>query len=123
MPELVCWKCAAPFGDLPLPLSRFAECKSCHAKLHVCVQCEYFDTGKAKSCREPVAEEVIDKKRANFCDYFRAAAGAWHPADRSKSDQARSELEELFGMTPGSSPAPVDSTEAARAKLDELFKK
>ena len=123
MADLVCWKCGAGFGDLPLPLSRFAECKACHAKLHACRQCEFYDTTRAKSCREPIAEEVTDKKAANFCDYFRATADAWKPAHKDKAEQARSDLEALFGMTPGSSPIPVDSAATARAKLDELFRK
>ena len=36
--------------------------------------CRFYDTRKAKSCAEPVADEVQDKQRANFCGYFVAAA-------------------------------------------------
>ena len=31
----------------------------------------------AKHCREPIAEEVKDKERANFCDYFKPRPGAY----------------------------------------------
>jgi hypothetical protein len=44
-----------------------------------------------------VAEEVKDKQRANFCDYFRPIEAAWRPGDRSAADKARAELEALFG--------------------------
>lgn len=122
VPDLVCWKCGASFGDIPLPLSRFAECKACHAPLHTCRQCEFFDPRVAKSCRETIAEEVKDKTRANFCDYLRPRPGAFVAAETVAADQARSELESLFGMAPGSAPATPTDAEAARAALEKLFK-
>ena len=120
---LVCWKCGSPFGDLPLPLSRFAECKACHAPLHVCRQCEFYDTSVANACREPVAEPVKDKERANFCAYLRPRSGAFVAADGTAGAKARSDLEALFGMTPGTAPNSPPGAEAARAELDRLFKK
>lgn len=59
--------------------------------------CEFYDTAKAKHCRETVAEEVKDKQAANFCDYFRPSATAYQPAAQSAADKARAELEALFG--------------------------
>lgn len=121
--SLVCWKCGAPFGDTPLPLSRFAECKACHGPLHTCRQCEFYDTRVAKSCRETIAEEVKDKTRANFCDYLRPKPGAFMPAETASADRARSELESLFGMAPGAATRAPAEVDAARAALDALFKK
>ena len=122
-PSLVCWKCGSPFGDLPLPLSRFAECKSCHASLHVCRQCEFYDTGVANSCREPIADKVKDKTRANFCAYLRPRAGAFVATDGAAGAAARSDLEALFGMAPGESPQSPSAADAAREALEQLFKK
>ena len=68
--ELRCWKCQATQSDEPLPLSRRAECSRCGADLHVCRQCEFFDPKVSESCREPIAEPVLDKTKANFCGYF-----------------------------------------------------
>jgi hypothetical protein len=119
-PELLCWKCGIPFGDIPLPLSRFAECKSCGAKLHVCRQCEYYDTSVANHCRETIAEEVKDKTRANFCDYFRAKPGAFRITDGGAAASAAAELESLFGLATGSAPKPP-SADASREELDRLF--
>lgn len=56
-----------------------------------------YDTGVAKHCREPTAEEVRDKTRANFCDHFKPRSGAYVPPDTAAIDKARSELEKLFG--------------------------
>lgn len=94
----VCWKCGASLEAQPLPLGRLAECGACHAELHVCRQCLYFDTGKASQCREPVAEEVQDKTRANFCGYFQLRPDAYRPGDDHAAASARAELEALFGL-------------------------
>ena len=94
--ELVCWKCGASLSELSLPLLRLDECKVCGAALHVCRLCQFYDTGKAKHCREPIAEEVRDKERANFCDYFKPRPNAWSNKPRSDAEKARAELEALF---------------------------
>lgn len=119
--SLVCWKCGAPLGDIPLPLSRLAECKACHAPLHVCRLCEFYDTRVAKSCREPIAEEVKDKTRANFCDYFKAKPGVWTPPDTTEQGRARSDLEALFGLESGKSAGSPSTADAAKSELDRLF--
>jgi hypothetical protein len=97
---LVCWKCGADLSALSLPLSRRDECKKCGADLHVCRLCGDYDEQVAKKCREPVAEEVNDKTRANFCDYFAPRSNAYQASDTSSADRARLELERLFGPKP-----------------------
>ena len=94
---LVCWKCGASIADLSLPLSRFDECRACRAALHACRLCEFHLTTVAKQCREPIAEEVKDKERANFCDYFKPRPGAHVPRNQLEVDQSRAALEALFG--------------------------
>ncbi len=84
---LKCWKCGASLADYTLPLRRLEECRAC----------EFYDTSKAKHCQEPIADEVKDKIRANFCDYFRPTPAAWRPEQLSAADQARAQLEALFG--------------------------
>ena len=116
---LVCWKCGISLEALSLPLRRQDECGSCGAELHVCRLCEFYDTAVARSCREPVAEEVKDKTRSNFCDYFQPRAGAFTPASGA-GDRARSELDALFGGASASEGAGPPA-EDARARLDELF--
>jgi hypothetical protein len=59
--------------------------------------CVFFDTGVAKHCRETVAEEVRDKIRANFCDYFRPTPDAYKPERESAAERAAAELAALFG--------------------------
>ncbi len=94
---LKCWKCGVSLADYTLPLRRLEECRRCGAELHVCRMCEFYDTSKAKHCREPIADEVKDKTRANFCDYFQPTPTAYRSDQVSAADQARAQLEALFG--------------------------
>jgi hypothetical protein len=95
--QLVCWKCGASLAVLTLPLRRLEECPACHAELHVCRMCVDYDTGVAKHCREPTAEEVSDKVHANFCDHFKPRPAAYVPPNTGAVNKSLSELEKLFG--------------------------
>ena len=97
--ELVCWKCGASLAALTLPLRRLEECPKCRCELHVCRMCADHDTTVAKHCREPTAEEVNDKTRANFCDFFEPRPGAYTAPNTAAVDRARTELEKLFGKS------------------------
>jgi rRNA maturation protein Nop10 len=73
-------------------------CPRCGADLHCCLNCSFYERHASKQCREPVAELVKDKGRANFCDYY------------SMSEEV-----------PGDGTSAVNAL--ARKKLDDLFKK
>lgn len=115
--SLVCWKCGTPLKGVPLPLARRAECPQCHAELHVCRLCHFYDPHVEGKCREDRAEEVRDKERANFCDYFKPRPGAYRAQDLARSQAAKSRVEALFGQAA----APAAEDDAARRALDELF--
>ncbi len=72
-------------------------CEKCNSDLHVCLNCIHYDSNAYNQCREPNAEWVSDRERANRCDYF---AYGDRPRDSAGAEPAR-----------------------ARAALDELFKK
>jgi hypothetical protein len=124
--ELVCWRCGESLADLPLPLARLAECPACRIELHVCRMCRHYDTSVAKSCREPVAEEVSDKERANFCGWFMPRPGTYAPGNEREAVAAQAALDALFGGPPSSAggPAPGAGEPAADAgrELDNLFR-
>ena len=126
----VCWNCGNALPELLMPLSRRETCPSCEAEIHVCRMCVHFDRTVAKSCREPIAEEVRDKERANFCDYLELKSAAHDEAANAASKEARSELEALFGLPTGSTEAPQvaepapeadDAASRARVELERLF--
>lgn len=116
--SLVCWKCGAPLAEELLPLARIAECPACNADLHVCRLCEFYDTRVAKACREPVADKVNNKERANFCDYFQPRPGAWSAPGTQAADASRQALDALFGDGGEGGKSATDGT---RGELDDLF--
>jgi hypothetical protein len=79
-------------------IGRRDVCPHCRADLTCCLNCSFYDRAASKQCREPMAELVKDKARANFCDYF------------------------VFAEARGAAGAAVDA-EGTRRALDELFKK
>ena len=126
MDNWVCWKCGKALVDIPLPLARAAECPACRSDLHVCRACLYFDPGVARSCREPVAEDVQDKTRANFCGYFQLRTDAYVPGAADTSAAARAQLDALFGGAAADANGPGSAgqggaVERARSALDDLF--
>jgi len=122
MSALVCWKCGASLAELSLPLRRLDECKTCGAELHACKLCEFYSTAVAKHCREPIAEEVKDKDRANFCDYFKPRPGAFSTIATDAAAKAKAELDALFGRAKPATNEP-SAAEKAKAELEALFKK
>lgn len=119
---LACWKCGAPLASVPLPLGRRDECPSCGADLHVCRMCLFHDPHVSRGCREPVAEDVGDKERANFCGYFQPNPGAYRPATDDAGRAARARLDALFGQRPGDGPAGAPAAaDEAREQLKKLF--
>jgi hypothetical protein len=116
----VCWKCGTSFADLTLPLRRLDECRHCHAELHVCKLCEWYSVSVAKHCRETIAEEVKDKERANFCDYFKPREDAYSTTSTDAASKAQAELDALFGGAKAAGPSAADK---ARAELEALFGK
>jgi hypothetical protein len=60
--------------------------------------CKEFDG--LNHCNEPRAEDVSDREKANFCDYFSPSGQIFSNGDNSKADEAKAKLAELFGETP-----------------------
>jgi hypothetical protein len=81
--------------DLGREIGRRDECPFCHADLHCCLNCRFYDRSAPKQCREPQAELVRDKEKANFCGFFVFAT----IDDRSTAgepEKTRKALEDLF---------------------------
>lgn len=115
---ICCFKCGASLAGLSLPWSRQDECPACENYIHVCRMCVHFDRQVPKQCREDDAEEVFEKERPNFCDWFQPVAGAFYSQGAKKAGQAKAELAALFGEGPGAEAAPDDALKRA----EDLFK-
>ena len=69
--------------------SRRDECAACGSDIRVCLNCAFYDEGRANQCFEPQAEKVKEKDRSNYCDYFRFKDGG-------RKDPRRSDAEKLW---------------------------
>ena len=94
---IVCYRCGESLADLSLPLSRHDQCPSCSADLHVCKMCVYFDARVPRQCREDGADDVTEKERPNFCDWFKPSDTAFDPARKDEAQAAEQALAALFG--------------------------
>ena len=97
--NICCYRCGAALRLLSLPLSRRDQCPDCNADLHVCKMCVFFDRNVPRQCREDGAEDVTEKDRANFCDWFKPSDSAFDSQGKSKADAAKDALAALFGDT------------------------
>ena len=95
--NLLCHRCGESLAALSLPLSRRDQCPSCNADLHVCRMCRFFDVNVVRQCREDGAEDVSDKDRPNFCDWFKPSPDAFNADRKSEADAAKAALDALFG--------------------------
>lgn len=94
--NIACYRCGSSLSAMSLPFSRQDECPECQNYLHVCRMCQYFDARVPRQCREDGAEEVREKERLNFCDWFKPSATAFDVRGKNAADEARSAAEDLF---------------------------
>jgi len=92
-----CYRCGESLAALSLPFSRQDECPGCGNYLHVCKMCKHFDAHVPRQCREDGADDVKEKDRLNFCDWYVPSDAAFDAKQKDKEDQARSALDALFG--------------------------
>ena len=71
------------------------SCEACGVDLHICRNCTHHDRSAYNECREPNAERVSDRERANRCEYFTPGTGAGGELSGEQS-RARSTLDDLF---------------------------
>lgn len=88
-----CFRCGKTI-ELKARIGRQESCPYCRCDLHVCKNCRFYSPGAYNDCREPQAERVLDKEKANFCDFFSFRAN--EGKEESKEKEARKRLEDLF---------------------------
>jgi hypothetical protein len=91
-----CWHCARKIEVVVGERIGFRdECPECGRALHSCRNCGFYDPSYNNSCREPMAERVVDKERFNFCEYFIPSDAAAKSPAKAKMG-AQEKLEALF---------------------------
>ncbi len=98
MPEEIvghCWNCGQ--GLTKLDYGRESTCLNCDKPTHCCRNCRHFAPGRPNECREPLVERVVEKTRANFCEFFEPAMRAGDPAaSATDPERLRGAAEDLF---------------------------
>ncbi len=91
-----CFSCGAQ-TELP-PGARIGfrdECERCACDLHVCRNCSFYDPSAYNECREPNAERILERDRANRCDYFSPGEGG-EGSKTERQGESRTQLDALF---------------------------
>ncbi|MBL7176878.1 MAG: hypothetical protein ISS66_13730 [Desulfobacteraceae bacterium] len=76
--------------------SKQDTCPRCNRDLRCCKQCEFYDQSAYNECKEVAAERIIDKERANFCDYFLPRGSKEAGGNLGRANEARKALDALF---------------------------
>ena len=80
--------------------------------------CRFFDPDVPKKCREDDAEEVVEKERLNFCEWFKPSADSFDAGRAGEEQRAKSKLGALFGDTEAEKP----DSDLLQKQADDLFK-
>jgi hypothetical protein len=80
--------------------------------------CDFYDPDVPKKCREDDAEEIPEKERVNFCDWFRPAEDVFDGNAAAQESQARNSLAALFGDEDDAG----NTQDAGMQDADNLFK-
>ena len=88
--SISCFHC---HKDIPINgiIGRRDECPHCRSDVHVCKNCDFYDVKAYNECREPSADVVREKDRANFCDYFTPRKGGAGVQDNAAALRAAAE--------------------------------
>jgi predicted RNA-binding Zn-ribbon protein involved in translation (DUF1610 family) len=85
-----CWNCGKELSANDY--GRGDSCPNCGRDTRTCKGCEFYDASYNNQCKENQADRVVEKERANFCDYFKPAsrkgAGAKAAADLKAAAEA-----------------------------------
>ncbi|MEN8168253.1 MAG: hypothetical protein ABFR65_12370 [Pseudomonadota bacterium] len=89
-----CWNCGQGLGEDGY--HRESTCPGCRKYTHVCKNCRFYASGRPNSCLEPIADEVMDKERANFCGYFEPTSPEVSNSGQPSQDDLFKAAEDLF---------------------------
>lgn len=83
----MCYYCGEPAGDIKL--FRTSVCVKCGKDLKVCLNCAFYAPGAHWDCKENIPEQVVDKEKTNFCEYFKYV----EKFDTQKQEKFRQDLQ------------------------------
>lgn len=89
-------KCAACGAPAPASIRHDSACPKCHADLHTCRLCTYFDPGARFECRKPITARIVNKQGRNTCDLFAARIVVERETSSGTPSDARQAFANLF---------------------------
>ena len=84
--------------NAPGGLTSESSCTKCGADLHTCTHCTYFDSSALNQCREPDAELVRSKAKANDCSYFKPRQTREFKKEAESPHDAKAAFDSLFNF-------------------------
>lgn len=85
--SIKCHKCGNELSDTyKVMVSRSDTCTQCMADIRCCKNCQFYDVKAYNDCREPMADRITDKEKANFCDFFKIVSAS-NDAEKQRQDQ------------------------------------
>ena len=87
-----CYKCS---NDTELEVNQKVvksdECLHCASDIHCCKMCKFYESSSYNECREPNADRITEKEKANYCSYFELSGRSINTNDKDEiSDLANS---------------------------------
>ena len=89
-----CWNCGIALG--PQDYGRETNCVGCGKPTRVCRNCRWYAPGRSNECVEPMAERVLEKERANYCEFFEPTTETGGLDGGSSDEKLRKAAEDLF---------------------------
>ncbi len=69
--KILCFNCEKELEFSPgAKILRSEECPHCYASIRSCKMCKFYDQKSYNECKEPMAERIVEKEKANYCDYY-----------------------------------------------------
>ena len=72
------------------------ECPYCYASLHSCRMCHYYEPQAYNQCREPNAERIVEKEKANYCDFYLVKTETGKASQNKSKSDLLAQAEALF---------------------------
>jgi len=89
-------KCASCSVKIATSINLASTCPTCHADLHTCRQCNYFDPAARFECRKPITAKIVNKTAKNMCELFEPRTIVERETSSGAPTDARQAFKNLF---------------------------
>ena len=81
--SVTCYSCKTTLDYKEgVQVGRSEECPKCMISIRCCRMCVFYDTTAYNSCKETSADRILEKEKANFCDYFQYGNGDVYKSEK-----------------------------------------